>query len=1192
MVKYCGVIILYLKGLEIQGFKSFVDKVKIDLGQGISAIVGPNGSGKSNISDAIRWVMGEQSVKTLRGSKMEDIIFSGTQKRKATGFAEVTMIIDNSSGLLNVDYDEVAITRRVFRSGEGEYFINKTACRLKDIHELLMDTGLGRDGYSVVGQGKIDEILYAKPEDRRQMFEEAAGISKYKYRKAEAERKLAQTEENLIRLKDIIKELQVQVGPLKIQSEKAKQYIVLSEELKMLEVNVALDVIDKRRKMLDDIKSVYDVTVKSLENEKAQLDEAENRLNALYDGIKDKDDTMQAFKDRQHSLEMENLNLQSNITLLENQIKNAEENIDRINAQIIEISNSDEKRAQELKNLLGTVDELNEKKAAISISIDKQRNEAQQLFDKAQAKSDELQSKRDLINSMTNQIIETKNKIDSFLFLQDNYENRLQKMASETNEILSEQDKHEKKLLEFKDTLKKDNDEAEKLSEKTAQMINEYEAITKETEDLKDEYNKIGREENQNQSRRHLLDELEKDMDGYSNGVKAVLREKSLKGIEGVVSKLIKVDDRYITAIEVALGNGAQNIVVEKEQDAKNAIEFLKQNKQGRVTFLPLNAVKPRIFEGLNNIKICKGFIDVAANLCEHDSKISPAISSLLGAVAVVDNMDNAIFMAQKFSYKFKIVTLDGGIINSGGSITGGSINKASSLMGREKEIALLDVKLKEAKVKMDKLEQDIDDREDKLDCLKGEIERIRSKRRELETGSVKNQSEIELKQAILENLEKRLKNINSEIDSIKSSVENADEEKKNFFDAIKKTEAQIEVEKLQLTILENEFKSLKEEQNDAGQLLMQKTIELNSIVKDIELFKEKEQALINMAKSRNDVIALRKDEEKVLLVQIEGIRSNIMKVQKEIESNNLKIEEQKQKVEASLEERAKTDSEIAKLRDEAKDQRERVFALQQETARIEARQAKAQAELEATINRLWDDYEETYSTALKLKKGIPNMADAGRRISAIKSEIKGLGSINVAAIEEYKTVSERYEFLCAQNNDLESAVIDLQKVIKDMTQVMSKQFSEQFEVIKQKFSETFVSLLGGGTAVLRLNNDDNVLESGIEIEVQPPGKKLQNIMLLSGGEKAFVSIALLFALLEVRPSPFCILDEIEAALDESNVYKFADYLKKHTSKIQFIVITHRRGTMEASDVLYGVTMQEKGISKILSMRLEEYNAV
>lgn len=1184
---------MYLKKLEMQGFKSFVDKVNVDFVNGITAVVGPNGSGKSNISDGIRWVMGEQSAKSLRGAKMEDVIFAGTEKRKPTGFAEVTLTLDNSSHIFSVDYDEIAVTRRVFRSGDSEYLINKTPCRLKDIHELFMDTGLGRDGYSIIGQGKIDEILSAKSEDRRQIFEEAAGVSKYKYRKVEAERKLDSTEENLVRIRDIITELEGQVEPLRLQSEKAKRYLSLRDELKELAINLFLVRIEKGKSLLQELEEKHRLAMSDLTQAKEKLTSIEQKTEEIYDGLREKDETTQLYREALHEAELLNAKLESEIQIIQNNIKNAEETVRRLTSG----GNGGQRKDQELLSAIDEAENATQnvlrKRDEMLITAEATENESAALRDRSIELGSKIEETRNRITELQRAEADTKNKLENSETLAENYRREREAREQEQVALKRKISDMEARIQEIKNSLEIAEHEYSKKRTEWNRTIAEQKEIGEDVTRKKEEYNELSAIWNQQESRLRALQEMEHNMEGYSKSVKALLSAKdggelSHVGLVGVVSKLLDAPGEYMTAVEVALASSAQNLVVHTEEDAKAAIRYLKAQHLGRATFLPISSVNGKPLEESKKILRHDGVIGIASELVSFDESLRGVMEFLLGRVVVVENIDVATALAKEFRQSLKIVTLEGELITPGGAISGGSRGRGGSIFGREKEIEELKSASKSLEKKLSKIDDVIDSLIEKQNDCSARITELRNELADAESKTVKTEGSLHLQEQLLDTLNHNLEQSRNEIDEIDESIRKLTMEKADFGvkteDILKESEEAEEA----LSKAQQEFRALAQQRERVSALVADYKTKISLLEKDAEVHSERkeqlETALREYQKGKEEELKLVHETQ----MSIEQMNGAILDKQSQMDDNRQKMADCRTAIEAILQSKSGENQEIQNLREESKSVTQTVFSLQEECTRLEGRLTRTQEDLDRAVSEMWEEYELTISDALGMRNQELNIAEAQKRAGKIRSEMRGMGNINVDAIEEYKTVKERYDFLSGQRDDLEEAKTNLTKIIRDLTGAMKSQFEEKFQVIRTEFNQVFRELFGGGKADLIISDESDILMSGIEIEVQPPGKKLQNLSLLSGGERAFTAIALLFAILRVRPTPFCILDEIEAALDDVNVYRFAEYLRRYSDKTQFIIITHRRGTMEAANILYGITMQEKGVSKLLAMNLDE----
>ncbi len=1183
---------MYLKRIEMQGFKSFADKITIDVGKGVTGIVGPNGSGKSNISDALRWVMGEMSAKSLRSGNMQEVIFNGTQKRKPLSFAEVTLILDNETHFFQSEYNEIAVTRRVFRSGESEYLINGGQVRLKDIHELFMDTGLGREGYSVVGQGRIDELLSAKAENRRQVFEEAAGISKYRHRKDEAERKLEKTEENLVRVRDVLQELEGRVGPLQRQSEKARKYLNYREELKGIEVSASVDIIDKNREELKKYEELIKNATDELEKEKTRLEDAEKESDSLYALLKENDEKTADLRQALDSEKEKFSQAENEIKILNNNIENYKSNILTIEAEQL----ANEKLKEDAKSNL---EKIKEEGVALSEKLKNTENELSLLEKEGADASSDMNQKgimleevRSRIRTNEREIMEAENKTSSLEAVKEGIETRRFSIEVDiTNSRENEKRLYNQLQLSLKDieVVQKERDELNKIFVK-AQA--DAEKLSKETEDKKDEFNRLSARIGEKQGRLKMLEEMEKALEGYQRSVRDLInahKEKRFTGtITGIFSKLINVPKEYSTAIEVALGGALQNVVVPDEQAAKEAVNYLKENKLGRVTFLPLSSQEKKRLDNEAKLLSEKGVIGVAADLVERESYLDNTVEALLGRVLVTDNQDTAIRLSKQYRYKFKIVTLSGELFQVGGSITGGSMNRVSSVLGRGEEIEELKKEVRKLSNLSEKAEDEIDAVYEKAREMAEEREEARLNLSEKDIVLSRLVAEKNAIESRHSEEKDRLEKLETEKNEIAFKIMNTDELKRNNILEIAKAKAELEKAERELEEKQKALSQAMDKKDEFSNKIFEKRMLVTSISKDIDINNEKRENTL----SRIDALCAENDAKTKSKEMIESSIVKTEKIIKGIESDagklKVEIERIEEKIIAAAQGKTGTDVRVGELRELIRSFNDNIYSLQNECVRLESAKSKIDYNIENAVNRLWDEYELSYSAAKECYVPVESIAEAQKKIASLKGYIRALGNVNVDAIEEYKEVKERYEFLSTQVKDLEEGKASLLKLIKEITVVMRDIFQEKFVIINKYFGEIFEELFGGGKASVSLLDKENILESGIEIEAQPPGKKLLSINLLSGGERALTAIALLFALMKVSPSPFVVLDEIEAALDDINVYRFANYMRNRTETTQFIVITHRRGTMESADVLYGVTMQEKGVSKLLSMSLQD----
>ncbi len=1187
---------MYLKTLEIQGFKSFADRIVLHFDKGQTSVVGPNGSGKSNIADAVRWVLGEQSAKTLRGAKMEDVIFAGTQHRKPVGFAAVTITFDNSDRMLPVDFTEVTVSRRMYRSGESEYLLNKTQCRLKDIQELFMNTGVGREGYSIIGQGRIDEILSTRSEERRLVFEEAAGITKYKARRKEAEKKLENTRQNLVRIGDILVELESQLEPLARQAECARRYIDLSNELKGIEVSLFLDTIDKLKIKLEEVDS-------QSQEIKAQIDEENRRIENIKNKNRSKNERLELLKSELDELRSSIHTLDTNIEKNEGHIRLCEEKINHLASNNSNFGNDIESIKARMSELEADI----EKKKKRIVQMDRDREHFGQMLAQAEetltsivARLDEgerlveeakqaVMDKQDILSDAKIRLNNLKNDTDNFRQLKS-------RLLEDIRQSTVETDRERMKKEDLDYSLRKTREEITV----SKNILCELEAKRSETKNTLQDQNKKQEDVNRRihaiESRHKVLSDMEASMEGYSHSVKAIkqacIENKQFgQGIHGPVAQLIAVEERYETAVEISLGGALQNVVTDDEFAAKRAIEYLKQNHLGRATFLPKTSVKSRTLEPVQIAKIqgMPGFEGIASDKVRCDDQFTGIILNLLGRTVVVDNMDSGIQMARQFDYSFRIVTLDGELINTGGSMTGGSTgSKVSSIIGRNRVIKELEEELKEMEAEQRNINNKIRAVETALSEINASYEKEQKALSDLELVRLRDESHVA---GIMENIRKitarmeLMKQQDIEIDrQIKEVKEESDKE------ALQVKAIEDEIGVLKEKILSHQTKN-KDEQAKRDELhtdINDYRVSVNSIIESKQSVEEQIELLNQEKNSITASLAKREEEKKRNILRISELQAEIQGIIK----INLGLKEEKTgrefKAEGISEERRVLEEELSGMLDRVTEHNSTILTLQEGQGRLEAKKAKMESELETFQNRLWDEYGLTYGNALEIKCEISNARTTQNRINEIKSEIRELGPVNVAAIEDYSKTKERYGFIKVQHDDLVQAEEKLRRVIQDITHVMKKQFVEQFELINKNFSAVFKELFEGGYGEVQIVDTENVLESNIDIIVQPPGKKLQNMMLLSGGERAMVAIALIFAILRMRPAPFYILDEIEASLDDVNVYKFADYLKRYTDRLQFILITHRKGTMESADILYGVTMEEHGVSKVVSMRMDD----
>ena len=1183
---------MYLKRLEMYGFKSFADKTVLEFMPGITTVIGPNGSGKSNISDCIRWILGEQSMKSLRGAKSEDIIFAGTQNRKSLGFAEGSIVIDNSDGKLPIEYNEVIVTRKIYRSGESGYFINKTPCRLKDILELFMDTGIGKDGYSIIGQGKIDEILSNKSEDRRKIFEEAAGIVKYRSRKEESEKKLEQTKVNLLRINDIVSEIESNIGPLKNQSEKARKFLDLREELKGIEVGLFLYNIEDYKNKIKELKENIDI----FETQKIKEEEKNNNLQFEKEELKKKIDELleQIEKTQNLGFESEKRKEQFNseIGIANERIANNQENDVRYEKEIEELEIKNKELEEEKQNKINKKTNLLNNKEKFDKELKEKEAELEKYSKTLSEKELEIESKKHIVENNVDKKYDLVGIINTEKANYENLEKREKTLKSEKQDTISELDK----VRTEKDDISKGFYEIQKsrneILGKIAEINDKKEESSIKIKEFEFDINNLQSEYRMKESRYKFLVETEKEKEGYARSVKSLLEgiEKSpalKKGVNGVLANLISVNEKYETAIEMALGASIQNVVTDTEEEAKKLVNYLRENKLGRASFLPITSVKGNKLAKLDKSGI-NGVIGIASDLVEMNSKYDGILQNLLGRTVIVENIDSAVALAKKNNYSFKIVTLEGDVINPSGTISGGSVQKKTvSLLGRGKEIKSLEKELKNIQAKIEKLQKEESDYKESISEILKTFDEEQKKLQEIEiTYATENQKHENVKLEILKQ--------EAKLDKIKRDLEELENEKTECLEKQKLSEEQmnsIEEENNSLNLIIEEFTNTNK---DNQKYIDDLNFDITNLKISVSSFDESETSIDEMVERintdiQNNINSI--NNKKNLRAQIvetnNELQEKILDIKKQISELEKDVSDSSEKVENLKKDRTFKNEKMIKIESEIEEQSSKIEDIKNQLSKLDVKNSKIELELNQVVNKMWEEYELTPNNTGEIKK-VENPTEVQRKVNELRAQIKDLGSVNIDSINEYKEIKERYDFMSEQRLDLEEASNKLKKVINEMTNTMKEQFSVQFKVINKNFGEVFKELFGGGKAELILGDENNILECGIEIAVQPPGKKLQNMMLLSGGEKAFTAIALLFAILKINPAPFCVLDEIEAALDDVNVYRFAEYLKKFVSTTQFLVITHRKGTMEAADTVYGITMEEKGISKLLSMKLED----
>ena len=1182
---------MYLKALEIQGFKSFPDKTVLTFGEDITAIVGPNGSGKSNISDAIRWVMGEQSTRTLRGGKMEDVIFGGTAKRKQTGYAEVSLVLDNTSHLFDMDESEVMVTRRYYRSGESEYYINRRSVRLKDINELFMDTGLGREGYSIIGQGRIDEILSVKSADRREVFEEAAGISRYRHRKEEAERKLERTDENLVRINDKISELELQVEPLREQSEKAKKFLVLRDELKGLEISVWLDSLERIRAGNIKLETDYNEALRQKEEAERMVEERFGRAENLSQKMHDKEIQVDQLRFSIQSREATIRELESAVAVLKSSIQHNLENTQRIREELEQREGRQDSLSGQIAERAARLNEIETQLADTRRRAEEQNQKAQEALRTAGTLAQELEALRGQEATKTADAHQAKALLSALAAAAQEVLDRDEAVRQELRSLEERLEFARTDLGEADKKLKQAREERDSVQNVISGYALRLESRKKKAAQAQERHTRLRMDENALASRIKLLTEMEKDREGYSKAVKLVMGEAdrgSLRNIHGPVAGLIHVPDLYTVAIETALGGAMQNIVVDREEDGKAVIQYLKRRDGGRATILPLSSIRPYDLREAGSLQREPGFVGVADQLVKFDPRYRNVFSNLLGRVVVMEDLDAAIAAARKYGYKFRIVTLDGQVLNPGGSMTGGSASRSAGILSRANELERLNTQAQGLKEQLAQAARELESASREAEAASYEMETAQGQLREWEDAILKAQGEQNLCKSVLSDLERQQESQRAELEQLKQRSQ--------------EIETDTQAARARIQELEGEAAALKSEaegkargQNDLQERslkLTQELSELNAALAALEAEREAtSKGLEELESLRND-IAGDQEQSRALIGDYEEKNEAFTREIGEKEARLAQLrrenEEQNQAIAQLNQEKLSLEGERVKATREGQEKNKELLAISGEASRLEQKKVAASLEEKQLLDKLWETYELSHEAAKLQRVEIESVPKASRRIAELKKHISALGNVNVGAIEEFQRINERYTYLTDQRDDVETAKKELEDVIAQITGEMKTIFAREFENINQAFQQTFQELFGGGRAALELEDPDDILNCGIEIKVQPPGKALKVLSLLSGGEKAFVAIALYFAILKVRPTPFVVMDEIEAALDDNNVVRFARYMRSMSDKTQFIVITHRRGTMEEADVLYGVTMQEQGVSRMLTINLND----
>ena len=1181
---------MYLKSLEVQGFKSFPDKTLIRFGDDITAIVGPNGSGKSNISDAILWVMGEQSSKTLRGAKMEDVIFGGTQKRPSVGFAEATLTLDNTDRALPYDADEVMVTRRYYRSGDSEYYINKQSARLRDIHEMFMDTGLGREGYSNIGQGRIDEILSLKSADRREIFEEAAGISKYRHRKEETERKLEKTEDNLMRIGDKVSELELQLEPLQQQSEKAKKYLELKDELQGVEVAVWLDTLEKLSASAKKAEEDYTSASFVLQQAHDDLEKLYALAETMGEQLREKDGQLDTVRLKVGMLEGTHQQLDGQMAVLRGNVENNCANIRRIEEELQGQEDRSGGIAQQIaqtQQRIGQIEDILSQKQAVLSDLQQQ---LAAMTANAQGLTRQFLELRGRETSLAADIAGREADIRG---LEESLQSSAQRRRELEGDLTAGEDRRsmaQKDLDDTRDQLRRAREEMTAVNNtisgyalRQSTRIQRRDELAQSLKAVVDQYNSVS-------AKARVFRAMERDFESYQKSVKLVMQEAQrgvLKNVHGPVSRLIRTDDSYTVAIEIALGSAMQQIVVGTEQDAKAAIAFLKRVSGGRATFLPIATIEGRVLQE-KGLEDCRGFVGLASALVRSEPQYARIVENLLGRTVIVQDIDAAIAMANKYKNRFRIVTLDGQIMNPGGSMTGGSVNKEAGILSRANELEKLTTQENELEKQRLMTESQLQEAQRAADQVQFQLETAKEQLREAETDCLRLQGVEKQHEILLTAITDAIEAARRELDALKNR-EASDRERHAS------QQAKIQVYSQQLAQTRADIARLEGSQTEAAEATNAITDAMTTRKTEAAALEaERNTALAHIADLTGLRAAMEGDREKkqnlIELTRADNRRleQEIAELQKRQQENDAQTEQMRAELQKIHTGRMEAEAAKTRAERDAQEKSKDIMTMERACAALEQKKVTASMEERLIIDKLWDTYGLTPGTAGEKRGHIESVTAGSRRIGELKRKLGALGTPNLGAIEEYARVNERYTYLTQQRDDVLTSKRELESIIRNIQKEMTAIFVAEFARIDHYFGEVFTEMFGGGKGQLLLEDPENPLTCGIEIRVQPPGKQVKTITLLSGGEKAFVATALYFAILKVRPTPFCLLDEIDAALDDRNVERFAGYLRTLSQKTQFIVITHRRGTMEASDVLYGVTMQEQGVSKLLRLDLNQ----
>ena len=1179
---------MYLKSIEVQGFKSFANRIKFEFNHGITGIVGPNGSGKSNVADAVRWVLGEQRIKQLRGASMQDVIFSGTEARKPLGYAYVAITLDNSDRQIAAPYDEVTIARKLYRSGESEYLLNGNLCRLKDVNEMFYDTGIGKEGYSIIGQGQIDKILSGKPEERRELFDEAAGIVKFKKRKVLSQKKLEEEKQNLTRVNDILAELEKQIGPLEKQSEKAKEFLKKKEELKKLDVNYFLLGNEQTSKELEDVEGKLKIASDDLEGTKTKFESIREEYDTIHNQITELEQSIEKTRNSLSNSSNIRTKLEGEISLLKEQINSAKNNVEHFNTRIESLNQSIEAKNKEKEG-------YDASKAEIETSLNSMEEERTGLRNNLEAIRASIEEINNKIEEDKNLVIEAINERSGIKSEKARYETMLENVAirkstlnSKLLQAKTDEEEQQGIIKELEAEFEKINKEIEDNNHNQQKMEERLEQIHDELTEKDSTLREVQVLYHQEKTKLESISNLTERYEGYGNSIRRVMEQKEqVKGIIGVVADIVKVEKKYETAIEIALGGNIQNIVTETEEDAKKMISFLKENKYGRATFLPLTSIEnPPEFKNPDVLNE-KGAIGMACDIVTTDKKYSNVAKAMLGRIVVIDNIDNALKIAKKYSYGVRMVTVGGELLVPGGAISGGAFKNNSNLLGRRREMDELNESVKKHLHEIDEIMKAIDEIKAERNSIRLNIEEIKLRQQDAyikqntaRLNVIKAQERIDETLSGVGSLKDEEAELEKQIQEIKEKQKEIDDKLSSSDNIEKETEEKI-------AILQKELDEKRVEESAAQEAVTAKDVEAEKIIQKLDF----EQQNINRILEELETLTNDRDEVKNALdnndTDIAEKEQAIIQITETIEASHTEQSDSEKRLGVMIETKAELSSKqdgFFKTREEMSD---KIAGLDKEVYRLNAQKEKLTESISSLVSYMWSEYEMSLTDAKALRDdSFDDIGELKRSIAQVKDGIKKLGDVNVNAIEDYKAVYERYEFLKKQHDDLIQAEETLTGIIAELDESMRKTFTQKFAEINKEFDKVFKELFGGGKGTLELMDDDDVLEAGIKIIAQPPGKKLQNMMQLSGGEKALAAIALMFAIQNLKPSPFCLLDEIEAALDESNVDRFAGYLHKLTGHTQFIVITHRRGTMEKADRLYGITMQEKGVSTLVSVNL------